>query len=419
LTLLRAAKVIVHPRRPPLEDAVIELDGSRIRRVGPAAEFDPARPVTDLGPATVIAGLIDTHTHITANLHRDNSLERNASEDPTTAALHGLTNLLADLVSGVTTMRTLGDPPGVEAKFRALIDAGEVVGPRLHICHRAFRPSHGTAAFLATTCDGPDALQRAVRENHYAGADCLKLFITNVMHGQSYEDYLRGDLTDVAAYSSSEIEAAITAAHELGTPVAAHAIGGEAMRDAVRAGIDSIEHANLATPEDIELFAAHGTFLSDPNLQLFFDPATGFESFETWRYPWWREKVKRAQETTAAAIEAALANEVPICLAGDSLHGVLWREADQLVRLGASTADALMAVTCHGADLLGLADDLGTVEAGKLADLVVLEGDPLDDITALGRVRVVIKGGEPVVERHPDREPAVLGMPARGVGSAM
>lgn len=192
--------------------------------------------------------------------------------------------------------RTLGDPPGVEPRFRALIAAGEVLGPRLGIVDRAFRPSHGTAQFLATVADGPEALQQGIRENFYTGADWLKLFITNVMHGPSYEDYLRGDLTDVAAYSTPEIEAAIECAHGLGMPVAAHAIGGEAMRAAIRAGIDSIEHANLADPADVELFVEHGTFLSDPNLQLFFDSETGFESFSTWRWDWWREKVERVRD---------------------------------------------------------------------------------------------------------------------------
>ena len=312
-----------------------------------------------------MAGLIDTHTHITANLHRNDSLEQHAATDPTTAALRGARNLLEDLASGVTTMRTLGDPPGVEVRFRTLIEAGELIGPRLLICDRAFRPSHGTAQFLATVADGADDLRRGIRENFYAGADWLKLFITNVMHGESYEDYLRGDLTDVPAYTTPEIEAAIAAAHELGMPVAAHAIGGEAMRAAIRAGIDSIEHANLAEPEDLELFVEHGTALSDPNLQLFFDAETGFETFSTWRYPWWREKVERARETTARFIPAAVAAGVPVCLAGDSLHGVLWREAKHLVALGAPPADALLAVTVERRGPARVAGRAGNARPGQ------------------------------------------------------
>lgn len=401
---LRAARVIADPRRPAIEDGVVLIDGERIAAVGGGA--DVAIPdgcdVLDLGDATLLPGLIDTHTHITANLHRGVSLEDHARADATTAALRGVANLQDDLLSGVTTMRTLGDPPWVEIRFRELIDAGEVIAPRLRVCHRAFRPSHGTASFLATTVDGVEPLERAVRENFAAGADCLKLFITNVTHGERYEDYLRGDLTDVPSYSRAEIEGAIAASHGLGMPVAAHAIGGDAMRWAIAAGIDSIEHANLMTESDVELFAEHSCFLSDPNLQLFFDAETGFESFATWVHPWWREKVERARELTARWIPEAVRSGVRVCLAGDSLHGVLWREPLHLARLGIAPAEALAAVTVNGARLLGMEDEIGTLDAGKRADVVAVEGDPLADVADLARVRLVLRDGRTMAEPGAD-----------------
>jgi imidazolonepropionase-like amidohydrolase len=401
---LRAARLIADPREDALRDGIVVVDGDRIAAVGAAGEVEipPGCEVVELGDATLLPGLVDTHTRITANLHRGVSLEEHARADATTAALRGIANLQDDLLSGVTTMRTLGDPPGVEVRFRELIAAGEVVGPRLHVCHRAFRPSHGTASFLATTVDGEAELRRAIRENFAAGADCLKLFITNVMHGTRYEDYLRGDLTGVPSYSRGEIEAAIGAAHELGIPVAAHAIGGDAMRWAIAAGIDSIEHANLMVEGDVELFAEHGCFLSDPNLQLFFDAETGFESFATWVHPWWREKVEHARELTARWIPEAVRAGVRVCLAGDSLHGVLWREAVHLVRLGIGAAEALAAVTVNGAQLLGLDTELGTLEPGKRADVIAVAGDPLTDMTDLANVRLVLRDGRTMAEPGSD-----------------
>jgi imidazolonepropionase-like amidohydrolase len=217
--------------------------------------------------------------------------------------------------------------------------------------------------------------------------------VTNVMNGSTDEDYRRGDLTGVPAYTRQELQAAIGEAHDLGMKVAGHAIGGPGMRWAMEAGIDSVEHANLIEEQDVEFFVKYGTVLSDPNLQLFFDTETGFESRENWKQPWWREKVIRSREQTARWIPAAIRAGVKVALATDSTHGVLWKEPKYLVQIGAAPRDALLAVTRHSAELLGLADEIGTLEPGKFADLIAVRGDPLSDITALRNVRMIMKGG--------------------------
>ena len=214
--------------------------------------------------------------------------------------------------------------------------------------------------------------------------------------GDTFEDYLRGDLTDVAAYSREEIEAAIGVSHDLGVPVAAHAIGGPAMRWAMEAGIDSIEHANLLEPEDVDLFVRSGAYLSDPNLQLFFDREVGFESFETWRMDWWRRRVERARERTARHLPEAVRAGVKVCLGTDSTHATLWREARALADLGVSNADAIRAVTTNTAGMLGVADRLGRLAPGYLADVIAVDGNPLEDVARLRRVRGVMKAGERV-----------------------
>ena len=193
-----------------------------------------------------------------------------------------------------------------------------------------------------------------------------------------------------------EIEAAIAVSHDLGIPVAAHAIGGPAMRWAMEAGIDSIEHANLLEAEDVELFVKSGAYLSDPNLQLFFDREVGFESFETWRLDWWRRRVEHARERTARYLPDAVRAGVKICLGSDSTHATLWREARALADLGVSTADAIRSVTTNTALMLGMADRLGRLAPGYLADLIAVDGNPLEEVAYLREVRRVMKAGERV-----------------------
>ena len=241
-----------------------------------------------------------------------------------------------------------------------------------------------------------------IRQNFSWGAKVVKLFVTNVMNGANDEDYRRGDLTGVPAYTREELARAIGEAHELGMKVAGHAIGGPGMRWAMEAGIDSVEHANLIEEQDIEYFVKYGTVLSDPNLQLFFDKETGFESRENWKQPWWREKVVKARDLSARYIPMAMRAGVKVALATDSTHGMLWKEPRCLVEIGASPREALLAVTKNSAELLGLADEVGTLEPGKLADIVSVRGDPLADITALKNVSLIMKGGR----RHDPLYPA-------------
>ena len=397
---VKAKKVITHPEAPPIEDGVVLIEGDRIIDVGPATEVSVPleAKVFDQSSRTVMAAMVDPHTHITINNSYGIPLNEHFEFDYATAVLRGADNLQQDLRTGVTTMRALGDRIGVEANFRDAVERGELVAPRIQACVRALRPSHGTAPFIAFAADGPEELRKKIGENIDAGADWTKLFITNVRDGDRFEDYLRGDLTDVAAYTREEIEVAIAYSHDRGVPACAHAIGGDAMRWAMEAGIESIEHANLLAESDVDLFVKSGAYLSDPNLQLFFDADTGFESFESWEWDWWRERVEIARELTARWLPEAVNAGVKVCLATDSTHATLWRDARCFVGLGLSEVEALKAVTVNGAEMLGLLDDLGDLSAGKMADLIAVEGDPLEDIESLAEVRLVLKEGQVVHE---------------------
>jgi imidazolonepropionase-like amidohydrolase len=398
--IIKSKQLIVDPEKPPIPEGVVIIQDDRIVDVGPSQSIEVPQgcKAIDCTEETVLPGLIDSHCHITANskysLKYKMSLKEQHTLDIPTAVLRGSMNLRSDLASGVTTMRTLGDVGNVELRFRDAINRGEIPGPRLVISIRALRPSHGTAPFLATSADGVDELRKMIRQNYSMGADVVKLFVTNVSNGDTDEDYRRGDLTQVPAYSREELFAAIGEAHDLGMKVAGHAIGGPAMRWAMEAGIDSVEHANMLEEQDIEYFVKYKTRLSDPNLQLFFDEETGFQARENYKQDWWRTKVIEAKRLTEKYMPQAIKAGVKVCLAVDSTHSFLWKEVKYLVRLGASNAEALLAVTKNSAELLGMEDSIGTIEKGKLADIISVKGDPLKDITVLKDVSLVMKDGQ-------------------------
>ena len=395
-TIIETNLLIVDPASPPIPNGIVVVNGERVLEAGNPEEVEVSGNWTriDCSGWTVMPGMIDSHTHVTVNNRFRIPLSDHFEVDEATATLRGAMNLRSDLASGVTTMRALGDRPGAERAFQTAIERKEAVGPRLQVCVRALRPSHGTAPFLSCPADGNEELTARIGENADSGADWTKLFITNVREGDTYEDYLRGDLTDVSAYSRDEIECAIEVSHALGIPVAAHAIGGEAMRWAMELGIDSVEHANLLQAEDVALFVKTGTFLSDPNLQLFFDAEVGFESFQSWEWPWWRARVEQARELTANHLPEAIAAGVKVCLGSDSTHATMWREAVALVGLGVSPVEALKAITVHSAEMMGMADRIGRLKQNYIADLIVVEGNPLEDIESLRRIRRVMKGGK-------------------------
>jgi imidazolonepropionase-like amidohydrolase len=409
--IVKAARVVWDADETAISDGQVVIEQDRIREVHSAAArpADEVADVIDLGSATIVPGLIDSHGHISNNTSYRESLAVQNQVDLMVATLRGVANLRDDLRTGVTTMRTLGGPDKLEVRFRDAIAANQVDGPRLQIAIRLFRPTHGTAAFVGTTADGPDELRFRVRETFFFGADWIKLLITNVMHGETMRDYLLGDLTTVPSYTRAEIEAAIDEAHTLGMKVAAHAMGGPALRWAIEAGIDSIEHGNMLEDDDVELFAKHGTYLSDPNLQLKFD-SDEIKAKRSHGLPaeeWWRDKIAASAAHWRRAIPRLLDAGVKICLGVDSSHGNLWREAGHLYDLGATPAQALGAVTKNGAALLGLSDQVGALRPGMRADLVGIDGDPLTDPWCLGRVTFVMKDGR-VVWQSGQRPDAML-----------
>lgn len=296
-------------------------------------------------------------------------------------------------------MRALGEPTPVDLEIRDAINAGEMQGPRLVAAGRPLRPAHGSGGPIGYRVDGVEGLRHAVRENVFMGVDVIKVFATNIARGDNTVAYRDGDLTEVPAYTRDELAVIVDEAHSAGIRVAAHAIGGPAMRWALEVGVDSVEHANLIVEDDVDRFLRSGAWLSDPNLQLFLDPERRTDLRpDNRKLPlWWAEKVALSRERTARVLPLAMSAGVKVALGTDCNHGQLWREIACLVRLGVTPMDAIIAATRSVAELCGMGEQVGTLEAGKRADLICVKGNPLQNIETIRNVRLVIKDGRVIV----------------------
>ena len=407
-TYLTGALLIDSTGATPLRDPAILVEGDRIVAVGTRETLLPPEgaKTVDCGGGTLLAGLIDAHAHAGEDSGRAESVKDQHLKPDALRAIRGSISLYNDLMAGVTTERLLGDGTGcIDVILRDAIARGEILGPRLQAAAQAIRPRHGTALEIGVYADGVEQVRSRVREAIFLGADVIKLFVSNITRGDTYLDYLKGDLTGVAAYTKEEMAVAVEEAHRTGLKVAAHCIGGPAIRWALEAGIDSLEHVNLLQEEDIPYFLQYGGYISDPNFILFFDPELGFESptnkTHIWNAlpAWWHEKVWLARERTRAVMRKALDAGVKFALATDLNHSKLYLECKYFVeQIGATPMQALFAVTRDSATLLGLGDEIGTVECGKAADIICVSRSPLERVDHLKDVTMVMQQGR-IVKR--------------------
>ena len=382
-------------------DQLILIEGGKIREAGDASEVQPHVPAgakeIDLSRYTVLPGLIDAHTHLTSDPSEMGY--RGLSISYPREALIGARNARVTLQAGFTTVRNVGAGGYADIALRDAINAGDVPGPRIlasgpplgitggHCDENLLAPQYH--AFELGVADGVPAVMAKVREDIKYGADVIKFCATGGVLSQ-------GDSPELEQYSPEEMRAIIAEAHRLGRKVAAHAHGALGIKDAVLAGVDSIEHGSFINEEDIQLMKAHGTYLV-PTLYL---------------GDWFLENYQKLGVTENMAAKAryvmpaARQNEarafregVKVAFGTDAAvypHGLNAREFPVMVKLGMTPLAAIQAATVNAADLLGWSDRVGSLEAGHFADLIAVEGDPLQDVAVLQKVKVVMKGGEVV-----------------------
>ncbi len=378
---VRCGKLLDGKSSSLVSDAVILIDGDRITAVGRGLQIPAGVEVIDWSRATVLPGLIDTHTHLT--YHYDTEQNEKAA----VTAIYAAENARKTLEAGFTTVRNLGAGDGVDFDLRHTIDKGAVPGPRIQASgapltrSRAPESTDDLSARISS-------IREFVRKQISAGAEVVKIFVTPGAGGG-----------DILLYTEEEIKAVVDEASKARLKVSAHAHATEGIKAAVRAGVASIEHGSKLDDEAIKLMIAHHTALV-PTLYLPNHYLGHREKFNFNEARW--QALDQLRSVTANNFRTALAAGVWIVMGSDAvagLHGENAKEIEWMVKAGMTPVQAIRAATADAARLMGWSERVGTIEAGKFADLIAVEGDPLKDITELQRVKFVMKGGV-IVRSH-------------------
>jgi imidazolonepropionase-like amidohydrolase len=400
------SRVIVHAGKlldvrtgKTLTDQAIVIEAGKITSVGSysQAKHSADDRLVDLSNATVLPGLTDAHTHLTGN-PQDVGPQALSISIPR-ATLTGARNARITLEAGFTTVRNVGADGYGDVALRDAINAGDVPGPRMLVSGPALGITGGHCDennlpfefhFSAEgVADGVEGVQHKVREVIKYGADVVKICATGGVLSH-------GDNPQASAYTLEELKAIVTDAHRLGRKVAAHAHGAQGILWASQAGVDSIEHGSYIDDAGIAEMKKNGTYLV-PTLYL----ADWFmENAERMHVP--PELIAKGREVMPAArknIAHAFSSGVKVAFGTDAAvypHGLNAHEFAVMVKLGLTPLQSIQAATINAADLLGWSDKIGAVESGKWGDIIAVDGDPLQDVTTLERVKFVMKGGEVV-----------------------
>ena len=394
--VIRAGRLLDVKTGKTLTNQTIVIQGDKIASVGADAQIPAGAQVIDLSNATVLPGLIDAHTHLTMNPNFGYSMLANSVARQ---ALIGAHNARVTLEAGFTTVRNVGAFNYSDVALRDAINAGDVPGPRMLVsgpplsitgghCDNNLLPfeDHATNPGVA---DGVEAVQHKTREIIKYGADLIKICATGGVLSH-------GDNPQASQYTREEMKAIVADAHRLGRKVAAHAHGAQGIVWASESGVDSIEHGSYIDDAGIAEMKKDGTYLV-PTLYLM---DWFFENAEKIGTP--PELIAKGREVMPAArknVARAFAAGVKVGFGTDAAvypHGLNAHEFAVMVKLGMTPLGAIQAATVNDADLLGWPDKIGTIEAGKWADLIAVDGDPLADVSTLERVKFVMKGGEVV-----------------------
>ncbi len=378
---------------PALEDAVVVMQGGRFTAVGPATST-PIPQDAELVDATgmwLVPGLMNMHVHFGLKLPGAAGAAL-ADETPAELALRMAANARASLHAGVTTVRQPGDEGHVDLALARSIERGEASGPRIFSAGEVVQVTggHGSAVDQVAN-DGPYEFREAVRREIRAGATWIKIAISGGIATPG------GDIA-ASFMTPDELEAVTDVAHRHGVKVTAHSGSPQATRDAVAAGVDAIEHGYFLTRAEFDLMRDRAVWyiptivVSQPATMPFFERIGS--------PPWYLDRVRAVGERHWAALESAIAAGVDIALGTDQLpheenDGTVAtvREAEYYVEAGMTDLQALRAATVEPARMLGIDTEAGSVEVGKLADLIAVAGDPSRDISALRQIRMVFKDG--------------------------
>jgi imidazolonepropionase-like amidohydrolase len=417
--VLKAARLFDGKSKALVQNGVVIVQGNKIVDAGSNLPAPPDAQVIDLGDATLSPGFMDGHTHLTLdfsgnyNERRLQEVGENVSEHAIMATKHAQ----ATVEAGFTTVRDLGSrfvgsKECVDVALRNSINKGVIVGPRMLVATYGigatgghFDPTSGFRDMLFGRepdysdgiADGPDAIRKAVRLEVKNGADVIKAAVSGGVLSLA-------DEVDTPQMTPAEMTALVDESHRLRKKVAVHCHGDQAAKEAIEAGVDSIEHGSFLKPDTLTLMKSKGTYLT-PTLM-----AAEWIIQKIGNYPpALQAKAKAAYDARSEMFRNAVKMGVKISFGTDAAvfpHGQNAKEFKLMVDLGLPPIDALKTATGNAADLFGIAQKVGTLEKGKLADVIAMPGDPTSDITATERVSFVMKEGK-IIRNGPPSVPPV------------
>jgi imidazolonepropionase-like amidohydrolase len=397
--VLKAAHLFDSVSGTLTEHGVVVVSGSKILAVGSDAAIPPGAEVIDLGDATLLPGFIDAHVHLSEESSTDwyRDWFKSIMRFPAEQALYGAHYAKITLEAGVTTVRDVGSSDYISLGLRNAINAGQIPGPRMLVANYAIGATGGhadqdpvppqriaVAGPIQGVCNGPEECREAVRYQIKYGADVIKFMPSGGVLSLS-------DPVDNPQLTQEEMNAIVSEAHNWGRKVAAHCHGDRAAKMAIAAGVDSIEHGSFLKDDTLLEMKKKHVYL----VATLFAGAWVGEHLDTFP-PAIAVKARAAASQAQQMFQHAVKIGVPLAMGTDAAvepHGLNAREFALMTKNGLTPAQALMAGTANGADLLGLADKIGTLAVGKSADIVAVAGNPLADIHATEHPVFVMKEG--------------------------
>jgi imidazolonepropionase-like amidohydrolase len=411
VTLVQAGKLLDHPGKAPRGATTIVVDGGKVQAVLDGfvgAERYPGARVIDLRQRFVLPGLIDSHVHLTSDRAGNDGALANVTTNTAAWAFEAEMNGHKTLAAGFTTVRNLGDSEGVTLALRDAVAKGWAVGPRIIDAGTPISTTSGHMddrlgyadwvqedIHTDNLCDSAESCRRAVRKQIGRGVDVIKIATTggvNSVVGAGVNKQMFDD----------EAKALIDTAHMYGKKVAVHAHGKDGIDLALTYGANSIEHGTLLDEESVKLFLKSGAYYV-PTLSTINGYKERLAADPNAYSPAVLEKIKWRIDITGKALKLAHARGVKIAFgtdAGVSKHGRNADEFELMVQFGMSPMEAIQAATVNAADLLGVSAVAGSLEAGKSADLIAVDGDPLQDIKVLKKVPFVMALGKVYKDEH-------------------